>query len=68
MEYKILTNGNYALYASEWNSLPADSTYPNCKAVEDDTIADGANLEVHDTSTGKITIYAQALEHRWFVR
>lgn len=68
MQYKRLSNGNLAIYLNEWNTLPADTTYPNCKAVLDDSIEDGTLLEVHDTSTGKITIYAQALEHRWFVR
>lgn len=68
MQYKILSNGNYGLYKNEWDNLPSDSTYPNCKQVLDNTIADGAMLEVHDTSTGKIAIYAQCLEHKWFVR
>ena len=68
MQYKVLSNGNLALYLNEWNSLPADSNFPNCKQVLDNSIVDGTMLEVHDTSTGKITIYAQALEHKWFVR
>ena len=68
MPYKILSTGNYALYETEWDSLPSDSTYPNCKLVNNNYIGDGALLEVHNTSTGKITIYAQALEGKWFVR
>lgn len=68
MNYKRLQSGNYALYLDEWNNLPSDPTYPNCKLVNEDTIEDGTLLEVHDLSNGQIPIYAQALEHRWFVR
>ena len=68
MSYKRLSSGNYALYLDEWNNLSSDPNYPNCKMVNNDIIEDGTLLEIHDLSTGKIVVYAQALEHRWFVR
>ena len=66
--YFKLSNGNYALYADEYNALASDSQYPNCKLVNNDAINDGDSLEVHDLSTGKIVVYAQALKGRWFER
>ena len=66
--YFTLSNGNYAHYADEYNALSSDSQYPNCKLVNSDAIKDGDMLEVHDLSTGKIVVYAQALKGRWFER
>lgn len=66
--YFTLSNGNYALYADEYNALSSDLQYPNCKLVNSDAIKDGDMLEVHDLSTGKIVAYAQALKGRWFER
>lgn len=66
--YHVLSNGNYAIYAEDYDALPADTNVPACKAVNDSTIHDGAQLEVHDKASGKITKYAQALQGAWFER
>ena len=63
-KYISLKENNVGISLSNYESLPQNSK--GIKIADD--MPNGTALEVFDEDTGKITIYAEAINELWFER
>ena len=62
--YKQLKENNIGISKTNYDALPKNAN--NIKIADD--MPNGTLLEVFDEQTGKIVIYAEAIEELWYER